>query len=103
MAKISNFTLIFVTISILVVVVITTSTIRINREHEEKLMYAMESKVEYYARKCYLENNCRDTITLKTLYDLGYLKEVVNPVTKEVVDYNTTITYEKDVININWQ
>lgn len=102
MGKISNFTIFFVTLSILIVIIITSSTIAINNQHDEKLMYAMETKIEYYAKRCYLENNCKDVITLDDLYNKGYLEEIVNPVTKEVIDYKTTITYNEGKIKINW-
>lgn len=100
--KISNFTIFFVTTCLLIIVIITATTISITDSHDERLMHAMESKVEYYAKRCYLENNCSGVIMLKDLYDKEYLSEIINPVTKEIIDYNTTIEYKNDIIIINW-
>lgn len=103
MGKISNFAILFTTICILVIIIITKTTIQINNTHEKRLMDAMHTKVEYYAKRCYLENNCEGAITLKDLYQKGYLKEVVHPVTKEIIDESTSISYENDTIQIAWK
>ena len=74
-----------------------------DRRHNERSIYAMESKVEYYAKRCYLESVCTGSITLNDLYTNGYIKdEVINPVTKEVVDKNLVINYINSQIVINW-
>lgn len=102
MEKISNFNIILLTLVILVVLVVTKTYITVNERHEEKAIYAMESKVEYYAKRCYLEGNCSGTISLQDLYDKGYLNEVVNPVTSEVINSNLKINYVDDEIKIDW-
>ena len=94
MGKISNCTIIFIVICLLTIFVITYSTFKINETHESKLYYSVKSNVKYYAERCYLEEMCKDTVTLNDLYNLGYLtKEVINPVTKEVVDPSTLVNY----------
>ena len=103
MVKISRFMIFLITICVLTVVIITESTIKINERHEEKLIYAMESKISYYAKRCYLENKCKDVVTLKKLYDLGYLTEIVHPVSKEIIDETTTLEYKDNKIIINWK
>ncbi len=75
---------------------------RITDEHERKLIYAMESKVEYYAKRCYLEGICKDEITLEVLYQNEYLDEVSHPVTKEIIDHNLKIKYIDDKVQIEW-
>lgn len=103
--RVSNFSLIFLSLCCAVVILITVTTIKINNRHEEKLMYATKSKVEYYAKRCYLDKRCENEITLQMLYDNKYLTTIVNPVTKEVVPSDTTITYDKenDKIIVNWK
>lgn len=103
MRKISNFTIFFITLCIIVGVIIFKTTIRINATHEEKLIYAMQSKVEYYAKRCYLENKCNNEITLDMLYDNNYLKEVYHPVTKELINPKTKIKYDGEKVIINWE
>lgn len=102
MKRISNFTIIFITIFILIGVVAITTTIRINSAHEEKLIYAMQSKVEYYAKRCFLEKRCADEATINMLYENGYIEKLYHPVTKEEIDANIKIRYINEKIIIDW-
>lgn len=102
MKRISNFTIFFITICILVAIVTTITTLRINAAHEEKLIYAMESKVEYYAKRCYLENKCSNEVTINMLYENGYLEKLYHPVTKEAIDSNIKINYVNGLVIIDW-
>lgn len=101
--KISNFSLFSVAIIISGLIVIVSSVLKISEKHNERLLYAMHSKVEYKAKRCYLENNCAGEITLKNLYERNYLTEVVNPVTKEILDGSLTINYIDNKVIINWE
>jgi hypothetical protein len=102
--KISNSLFIIVTLAIIAVVIITKTVMVLNDRHEEKLIYAMHSKVEYNALKCYREEKCKDTITLQVLYDNEYIKdEIIDPITKEVISHDLEIKYENDKIVINWK
>lgn len=103
MGKTSNFAIFTMTLCILTLIVIVSSSIKINDIHEEKLIYAMHSKVEYFAERCYLENKCTGDITLSTLYEREYLTEVVDPVTKEIINYDTKISYINGNITIDWK
>ena len=101
--RISNFAIFITTIVIIAVILITQTVVTINNRHEEKLLYAMHSKVEYYAKQCYLEEKCTDTITLQKLYDEKYITdEVINPITKEVIAHNLEIKFEDNKIVITW-
>ncbi len=101
--KISNYLIFICTLAIIAVFIITKTVVVINERHEEKSLYSMHTKVEYYAKKCYLENACEGSITLQTLYDKEYLKdEIVNPITKEIVDHNLKIYYDNEKVVINW-
>ncbi len=101
--RISNFAIFITTIVIIAVILITQTIVTINNRHEEKLLYAMHSKVEYYAKRCFLEDVCKDNVTLQMLYDNQFLnEEVVNPITKEVIDPNLEIKFEDNKIVIKW-
>lgn len=101
--KISNFTILTLTIFGLGIVVIIASIVKISDNHNHLLMYSMQSQVEYYAKRCYLENNCVGEVTLKDLYDRNYIKEeVVDPVSKEILDDNIKINFIGNNINIKW-
>ena len=59
--------------------------------------------IKYKALKCYREDNCGTTITLQELYDLKYSTTLVNPLTKEIYDSNTTLTIKGDEVIFNGQ
>ncbi len=103
MGKISNFALFFVTVCSLVVLVITTSTVKLTKLHEERLIYSMQSRVEYYAKRCFLEDKCKGDITLNTLYENQYLKELIHPVTKEVLNENMKIQFVNNEVKVDWE
>ncbi|MDE6292071.1 MAG: hypothetical protein K2L98_00155 [Bacilli bacterium] len=102
MKRISNFTIFFITVLILIGIVSTGTAMHINAAHEEKLIYAMKSKVEYYAKRCFLENRCANEVTIETLYDNGYLEKLYHPVTKEAIDSSIKIRYSNDKVIIDW-
>lgn len=102
--RISNFSLISIAIVASMLIIIIATLIKIRDNQNTKSIYAMESKIKYYAKRCYLENNCQGEITLKDLQDKGYLEsEIVNPVTKEILDENTKITYFNNEITLDIQ
>lgn len=102
-SKISNFSLISYAIVVSGLIIIIASIAHISDQHKEKLIYAMESKIEYFAERCYLENNCAGETTLNDLYEKKYLSEVVNPVTKEILDKDMKINYVDNKIIIEWE
>ena len=93
MKQISNFTILFITVSVCVIIVITSTTISLTKEHDNKLMYALNTKIEYAFKRCRLENHCSNDITLEMLYENEYVEERGNPITKEVINHNTKINY----------
>ncbi len=102
MKKISNMTIILATIALLGGLIIAKTSINYVQNHDRLLIMAMETKVQYYAKRCYLEGNCNDKFTLNDLYTKGYITEIVNPVTKEIMDYNTNIAIVNDEVQIYW-
>lgn len=103
MGRISNYLILFCTLCILTVIVITRTTMKITEHHEEKLLYAMDTKIQVKAKRCYLENKCSGVVTLEHLYKNKYLNEIVNPVTKEVVNKESTIEFVDGIIKINYK
>lgn len=93
MKRISNFSIIVMSLVISIVIVITSTTISLTKDRSDLLMYALNTKIEYAFKRCRLENRCSNDITLEMLYENGYLTELVNPITKEVIDKNTSINY----------
>lgn len=103
MRRISNLTIFFITIILIIGIIGTTTALYLSSKHEEKLIYAMQSKVEYYAKRCYLEKRCENEVTINMLYENGYIEQIYHPVTKELVDPNTKINFDGQKVTINWK
>ena len=89
---ISSYTLISLTIIGIICFVGYKSYNRIKAEHEEKVLHVITEKIKYNAKRCYLENKCKENMTLSDLYKYGYIKtEIFNEVTDDVVDPATKI------------
>ena len=84
---------------IIIVLVISIPTIyKVVNNHYDNLVKVTESKIIEEAKKCYYEEKCSgDIITLKELYDLEYLEEVSNPITKEFYNEDSYVEYKADI------
>lgn len=100
--KVSNIGLIIITLLLIALFYSAEIVIKINQNHEEKLKYALTSKVEYAYKKCLLDKKCEVQTTLNNLYMNGYLEQIVNPISKEIIDANTIISSNEDKVVINW-
>jgi len=101
--RISNFSILVFVILVLALVVGVKTFLNITKQHEDRLLYSLHTNTEFYAKRCYLEGKCENEVTIQTLYDNDYIKkELVNPVTKEVIKPETKITYKDEVIKIEW-
>lgn len=101
--KRTNLAILGITIISLVVTIIIASIVKISDNHNHLLTYSMQSQVEYYAKRCYVENNCVGEVTLKDLYTRNYINgEVVDPVSKEILNENIKINYIDKKIVIDW-
>ena len=79
----NKMTIIFSIITIFLIIGIPT-TYKVIKNHQNNLIKSVESKIIDAAKKCYFEDKCQyNKIYLKDLYDLNYLDELSNPITKE--------------------
>ena len=79
-----NKTFIMLTLFIIVVSVLGLTTYKVVSDHNEKLLLVKSEYIIEKAKNCLNEKKCTGTkVTLKNLYDLGYLEVQVNPVTKK--------------------
>ena len=68
------------------------------RNHNDVLYKVVEDKIIGAAKKCYYEEQCPNKkIYLKDLYNLEYLEEISDPITKEY--YNVESYVVRDNIN----
>ena len=86
------------TIIIIALMIGIPTFINVKKDHEEKLIKVTENRIKE-AKKCFLENKCEgNSTTLQSLYNVGYLDEQVNPVTKKYYSSTSVIKYENKKI-----
>ena len=88
---------IFITLTlfIIVVAVLGLTAYKVVNDHNEKLLLVKSEYIIEKAKNCLNEKKCTGTkVTLKTLYDLGYLETQVNPVTKEYYSESSYVLKE---------
>jgi len=86
---------------IIIFLIAIPAFIKVYNKHRIMLYNSTIDNVKYKALKCYREDNCGTTITLQELYDLRYTTTLVNPLTKEIYDSNTTLTINGDKVTFN--
>ena len=92
------------TIIIIVLMIGIPTYINVKKDHEHKLIEVTENNIKEAAKKCFLEKKCEgNNTTLLSLYNMGYLKEQVNPITKKYYDSSSIIRYEdkKIILELN--
>ena len=95
--KVNYLIYLFIGISILI---ISVSVYKAEKKHKERLMYVINTKIKEAAKLCYLKEDGKDEITLQDLYDKKYLEELVNPVTKEIIDSSMCISYVDEEVKL---
>ncbi len=95
----------YVLIILSVVILVVGTTYKVRKNHNTNLMKVSEKRIIEAAQRCQNEDVCLDNkITLEFLYTKGYLKEEINPLTKEIYNYNSYVlknldNYEFIVVN----
>lgn len=73
-----------ITVILFLGLVIGVTSYKVIKIHNDKVLLVESKYIIETAKKCLNEKVCNgDIITLKTLYDYGYLETQVNEVTKE--------------------
>ena len=74
-----------------------TSIYKVVSRHHDRLLLVSEKRIVEKARQCFNEEKCtNDAVTLKTLYQLHYLTNEVNPITKEYYKDDSYVKKEGD-------
>lgn len=97
MAKISNFlsfALIMIILGLNVFISYKSYKI-ISEDRLEKSWIVINKKVTEKAKNCVLDNKCTNkTVTLKYLIDNEYLTKIIDPKTKEIINYDSYVDLE---------
>lgn len=84
----------YVTIGICVIAIIVGTIIKINDNHLNDLYKVTINQITYKARKCYLDEVCKEEkTTLSFLVNNGYIEKTVNPKTNEYFKDDCYVTY----------
>ena len=95
-----NKAFITITIFIIIVAVLGLTVYKVVNNHNDKLLLVKSEYIIEIAKSCLNEKKCTGTkVTLKTLYDLGYIETQVNPVTKEYYSEDAYVLKEDTEYN----
>ena len=93
MTKIINIILIIIAILLLIV----PSAIYIKKTHNYNLRLVVEKEVIEAANKCKNQDIClEDKVSLKFLIDNNYLEKVYDPITKEIISYESYVDFNNN-------
>ena len=97
----SNKKVIILTIAVIAGMIVIPTIYKIHENHNDKLIQVVEKEFSYYAKKCFLNDECSKIVTLKNLYDSGYINErLSNPITKKYYDDASFINLDTNEINL---
>ncbi len=85
----------YLVLALLIVLIIIGAKKSLDNHHGKEYL-VVHSRILESAKKCYLDEKCEGEITLKDLYDKGYLEVQVDPATKENMNEKLCIKYEKE-------
>lgn len=96
-----NKKVIIITIAVIAGMILIPTIYKIHENHNNKLLLVVEEEFHYYAKQCYLNDECTSTVTLKDLYDKGYLEDkLTNPINKKYYDEESSINLDTNEINL---
>ncbi len=102
-SKISNYTIIGLTIIILVGILTYNVITKIIKERNIKLDRVLTTKIIYYSKRCYLEEKCKSELTIQDLYNNGYISdELIDYTNNAVIDPLTKISVKNNEVTIYW-
>ena len=102
-SKISNYTIIGLTIIILVGILTYNVITKIIKERNIKLDRVLTNKITYYSKRCYLEEKCKSELTIQDLYNNGYISdELIDYTNNAVIDPLTKISVKNNEVTIYW-
>ncbi len=82
----------FILVLAIVVIIIVSTCIKVYDTHKRNLFRVVEQEITEAARKCILDGECEDEMTLKTLIEKKYIDKPVHPISKEFIKDDLVIT-----------
>ena len=101
MENIMNKKVIGITVAVIIGMILIPTIYKIHENHNEKLLLVVEKEFHYYAKECFLKDECSNVVTLKELYEKGYMEEkLTNPINKKYYDEESNIHLDTNEINL---
>lgn len=95
-----NKVIVYLTIISILLIISIPTVYNIIKKHNDRLIMVTEKRIEEAAKDCYLKDICNDNkITLKMLYDNGYLEKESNPITKEYYNEESYVLVKNNTYN----
>ena len=96
-----NKKVIIITIAVIAGMILIPTIYKIHENHNHKLIQVVEEEFHYYAKECYLSDECTNTVTLKELYDKVYMEvKLTNPINKKYYDEESNINLDTNEVNL---
>lgn len=90
--KMENKSVILLTCIGICFMILVPTLYKVITNHRERLLLVTTKRIEEAALLCYREESCKtEEISLKELYEQGYLEKEYDPITKEYYDENKTV------------
>ena len=92
MEKFNKRIIICLTLIALIFIILIPTIYKLITDYHQDSYLVVEKKATEAAQKCWNDQVClNESVTLKELYNNGYLETLVNPISKKIYDENSTI------------
>ncbi|MFI3260248.1 MAG: hypothetical protein R3Y13_00820 [bacterium] len=94
-----NIKIILSTMLVIAIMIGVPSVMKVTSAHEQNLQLVTEKRITEAAIKCIKEEVCSGTmISLKMLYEKEYLTEESDPITKEIYDETSYVSFNEEIV-----
>ena len=97
----NNKRVIIITIAVIISMIIISTIYKVHVEHNNRLIEVVEKEFYYYAKECFLKDECDSIVTLKDLYEKEYLEDkLTNPINKKYYSDKSSVNINTKKINL---
>jgi len=89
------------TIIIILGMIVFMTAYKVYKNHNAHLILVVEKEFVYQSTLCHKKNICQEIVTLKDLYEAGFMKDKLsNPITKEYYQDDSYVNLNTLEINL---
>lgn len=94
----NNRNIIIITISLILIIIIGGTIMKVQADHEKKESIVLEKRITEAAQECIYQDICSENkITLGFLIEKGFTNETVNPKTKMYYSHDSYVLVENNL------